>query len=92
MKTYKIVFYGPYEEVEHCVRLMDEIFRGWYNVHGGHRNGSGKDENGEYRVEMSYTAGWNQTGIWADWQDLKKIFFRLAGRVDPDDLVGMKAD
>lgn len=53
--TYIKVFYGTHEAVEAAVRKFDKVFRQVYNVYGGRREYSGKADEGEYMVAMSYT-------------------------------------
>lgn len=87
-KSYEMIFNAPEnEQAEQAVKLMDTIFRRWYNVYGGKRVYSGKGAGGEWYIFMEYTADWDTTEIWPDFSDLRKIFFRALAKVDKDDMV-----
>lgn len=78
METIKIKFVGTVEEVEAMIRIMDKIFRSWWNVYGAHRDGSWHNKEG-YNVIMSYTAGYNFYNIYdisrLAWHKIRRIHF-----------------
>ena len=91
-KTYEMTFNAPTnEQTEHAAKLMDTIFRQWYNVYGGKRAYSGKGAGGEWYIFMEYTADWETNDIWPDFNDLKKYFFQKLARVDRNDMVEVQS-
>lgn len=62
MATYVKAFFGTAEGVEAAIRTFDKVFRMRYNVHGGKREVTYKNHEGEYTVIMSYTADWCDFG------------------------------
>lgn len=75
METKRVRFCGTVEEVETMVRIMDHIFRRWWNVYGGHRDASWHNEEG-YNVVISYTASY----IFYDLHDMFKVAWRAINR------------
>lgn len=75
MTSYKVMFNGTNEDVEQMIRIMDKLFRRWYNVYGGKREKSWRDNKG-YHVIMRYTAGWND---W--WMQFEKIYLGTARKI-----------
>lgn len=57
---YFVEFHGTPEQVTHMIRILDILFRKYYNVYGGHREMSHKGKDGEYVVTMSYDAYWSE--------------------------------
>jgi hypothetical protein len=89
-KSFEMIFNAPEnEQVEQAVRIMDTLFRRWYNVHGGKRVYSGKGAGHEYYVFMEYTADWDASGlhIWPDFDDLRRALYRKLAKVDRDDMI-----
>ena len=62
MTSYKVTFNGSNEDVEQMIKIMDKLFRRWYNVYGGKRESSWRDSNG-YHVVVIFTADWSNWWI-----------------------------
>lgn len=92
-KTYEMQVHGmDHTMVEWTIRMMDRLFRRWYNVYGGRRITSEKGLHGEYYVYVEYTANWDCTGLQLspDFIHLKKAMLRKLDRIDPDETVMVK--
>lgn len=85
-RTYELTVNGyDQAKVEQAIRLMDQIVRRWYNVYGGKRTYSGKGAGGEWYVFVEYTADWVESGLWVDWDDIRKGFYKRLMRFDQND-------
>ena len=60
VKSYINEYFGTPAAVEAAVRMFDKVFRARYNVYGGHREATFQNADGEYVVQMSYTADWTE--------------------------------
>ena len=77
METKRIRFTGTPEEVEAMIRMMDQVYRSWWNVYGGHRDASWTNEEG-YNVIMSYTASY----IFYNIYDVFKVVWHKMSRAN----------
>ena len=88
MKTY-VVTMNAFDTnlIETCARALDKIVRRWYNVYGGKLVKVRKLANGEYFIQMEYTAYWNEDGIWISWADIKRGWYHKVAKIDRNDEV-----
>lgn len=78
MKSYKLTFNGKQADVEKMIKIIDKLFRRWYNVYGGKRVASWRDNEG-YHVTMIYTANWNNR--WMPFTEIYLAGYRKVNRI-----------
>ena len=78
MKSYKLTFNGKQADVEMMIKIIDKLFRRWYNVYGGKRVASWRDHEG-YHVVMVYTANWNNW--WMPFTEIYLAGYRKVNRI-----------
>lgn len=88
MKTY-VVTMNAFDAnlVETCARALDKIVRRWYNVYGGKLVKVARLGNGEYFIQMEYTANWDESGLWYNWEAIRRGWYHKVAKIDRNDEV-----